>query len=168
MENIKQGKGNLMKSEKIILILIITLSIILSACFWRPLSRPFRKKERLSYQDATYINILFNMDEHESKSVEIYNKEGIKRLINYLNSLEIIKEESPEGTSEAGYFTIYIYGEQSDSISFYDKYLSITPAEKCDCFFTEYYIADSGYNPKDGSSKTLNFLDDLISEYAES
>ncbi|HHX57294.1 MAG TPA: hypothetical protein GX710_04685 [Clostridiales bacterium] len=157
-----------MKPEKIILILIITLSIILSTCFWRPLSRPFREKERLNYQDATYIEILFNIDEHENGWVKIDNKEGVKRLINYLNSLEIIEEESSDGTRESWCFIIYIYGEQSDSISFYDKYLSITPAEKCDCFFTEYYIADSGYNPKDGSSKTLHFLDNLISDYAES
>ncbi len=106
-------------------------------------------------------------------SIEIYDKEDIEKILNYLNSLELIEEIPsfeyfPDLNERFSYFSIDIikvgYEEDDtahDLLSFQTTYMSISRGG-FDCRSTIYYIKDSGYNPITKSSKTYEFLNELI------
>jgi len=106
--------------------------------------------------------------------IEIHDREDIEKIIKYLNSLKLIEdnliEYVPFDRNNVGFFEIFIFrdGFENDSdavdiIAFETNYLAFIPNGH-DWKETRYYIKNSGYNHKTKTSKTFNFLYDLINK----
>lgn len=116
---------------------------------------------QLQHENVDYVEILFSS---RNEIVELNNKIAIEKLVNYLNSLELINEENKD---ENDAFTVYLYGNMpSTVISFSENYLYFSDAECWDCIYTEYYIVDSKFSDVK-VSETYKFLNELIDEYGE-
>ena len=164
----------LKKYIKLAIIILCCLVIVLAlySCYEKTLLRIFKKKESLNYHNINSIEVI-PRNVRDVGVIQIENKEDIEKILNYLNSLELIKEKKPnykinsrDGLSQVGYFTIHFYGYNSDGITFTTEYLTIYHGGH-DWDYTSYYIVDSGYNPNNNSSKFSDFLDELISKYVE-
>ncbi len=157
------------KKKIFILIFIIVILLVLLFVFWQTISRIFKKTEHLNYKNVTYYSVSSN-----EYSFEVRDNAGIEKITNFLNSLSLIKEEKlheyeycdPIKKDEV--FYIWTHVNTDDAISFCREYVSVNiVTEKGSEIDTDYYVVNSGYNSKDGSSKMLNFLEELIAEYAK-
>jgi len=160
----------------IILICIVIFIILIIIANWKNILRSFKPVVSLNYQEdianIEYIEISdkgrFRVPADDNRFVfKIYDKEEIKKIIDYLNSLELIADKRSikynNDLNSIGYFTIFIQKRNLDHtlIEFMTNYLTFLP-NGYDWEYTEYYIKDSGYNPKTAKSKTFDFLYDLI------
>ncbi|MHC1693878.1 MAG: hypothetical protein AB9835_01085 [Eubacteriales bacterium] len=108
--------------------------------------------------------------------IKIEDRSDIKRIINYINSLELIEEFPrveyfPNSYKNA---TIRItvfktrydeYGENFDGFVFQNEYMSFTPSI-LDWESKVYYVENSKYDSNTKTSTTYNFLYDYISKTA--
>lgn len=134
---------------------------LLVLCYGDILFRVFKKKENLNYNDITHIDFI---PEHSMDVgvIHIENKDDIEQIINYLNSLDLIKQKikynikSTNELNEIGHFIIKLYGASSDGIVFTTEYLTIY-RNGDDWENISYYILNSGYNSEDKTSNFYNF-----------
>ena len=134
------------------------------------LSTRLNYHENVSHIKIDYEHMIEDME--GISEVEITNRADIEKIINYLNSLVLIEDNPAEYEDidlyEVGYFEIFINRDKNengpedyDIIAFQTNYLAFIPGGS-DCEEIRYYIKNSGYNPKTKSSKTFEFLYDLI------
>jgi len=120
-------------------------------------------------RDIEYIRITSNFDlGMNSRQFEITDKAIIDKLLNYINSLELIEglEPSHSHLYDKGSFMISIYKPDAElsnpvSIIFTTRYLSVSYSGY-DWEHTDYYIKDSGYNPINKSTKITKYLYELL------
>ena len=155
----------------IVLLCVMITFFVLFLHYGDALFRTFKTKENLNYSNINNIKVLHVND--DIGSIQVENKEDIEKILNYLNSLDLIKEKRPDYNinsmselSDIGYFSIYFSGSSFDAITFTTEYLTIHHNGH-DWDYTSYYIKDSGYNPEDKTSNFYNFLSELVSEYVE-
>ena len=156
--------------------IFITLAVVVIFLLinHRPFLRMFKKTKHLNYSDISYISVKLGID---ANNIDIYDTDDIEKIIDYLNSLELIEEMIPRKEKafydgddevydnklrETGWFIISISG---NLISFSTEYLTVLYEDG----FTQrsYYIVDSGYNPETQTSKFYDFLEELVSKYVE-
>ena len=102
-------------------------------------------KENISYVE--FLNV--NRPTEKEEIVKIDNKEDIKEIFDYLNSLELVECEHPSHYfGDNGYMHIYIYGEeeQLNVITISPRYLYLTK-KSYNWTNKVYYIKNAGYNP---------------------
>lgn len=153
------------KKRSIILsVIIILIVLIIILIFNKPILRIFKKSEHLqiAVQDVDYAEIITDKDVR----VKITDKERIKKLADYLNKVELIKEDSEYTEYEDNSITyLYLFGSlPSTAISIYENYLNFSDGVCWECTGIEYYIADSEYDKKSRKNKISVFLDELIYE----
>mgnify|MGYP006954326769 CR=1 FL=1 len=152
------------KKKKLLIFFVIWIVIILILLFQKPIIRVLKKSEylQLQYENVDNVEIIFS---NRNGIVKLNNKTAIEKLVNYLNSLELINEENKNNGNED--FVVYLYGNMpSTVISFSEDYLYFSDAECWDCIYTEYYIVGSKFSDVKISG-TYNFLNELINEYGE-
>ena len=153
----------------IIILLFIIIFFVLFLCYGDTLFRVFKKKENLNYDNITRIDFIPGHST-DVGVIHIKNKDDIEKIINCLNSLDLIKEKKPNynfksnnDLNEIGHFIIKLYGASYDSIVFTTEYLTIC-LNGYDWENVSYYILNSGYNPEDKTSNFYNFLRKYIEE----
>lgn len=156
---------------KIILCFTILIFIIILFFYRRDVLRIFKKSESLNYyKDVEYVEI-FDKGGYinGNRNIVIDDSEDIERLFEFLNSLELIKEELPRKYRyDDEYFDILIVlrnsvGNYDELFSFISNYVVVYNEER-KSEYIEYYIKDSGYNSKDKKSKVYNFLYDMVNK----
>ena len=141
--------------------------------YGRNIIRLIKGKESIDYnRDLLYI-VIKNIDYYSGsnrKEVRIDNKEDIEQIVNYINSLELIKEDAPnyyDGSieyvdiSKSGYFSIDLVRIDKnrngyDSLVFSTEYVTVC-YNSIEKNAPSYYIVDSGYNPENKTSKFSDF-----------
>ena len=142
---------------------IVLLVIVLTLFFHEPIIRMFKNNEhlKLQYEKIDYAEILFS---DRDGLIEINNGTVLKKLVSYLNGLELIEEPRNYVDEPKDAVTIYLYGCMSPTVvSFSENYLYFSDAECWDCNYTNYYIKSIEYD----ITNTIKFLDILIDEYTE-
>lgn len=166
-------------NRKIVIIILYftTLIFIILLLFYRKdFLRIFKESESLNYhKDISYIQVFDNckfINSGDSTEVIIDDSEDIKKLLKFLNSLELVKEEGPR---KYNYNDEYLYinivlknsiGNFDEAFFFIDNYLIVYNEER-KSEYIEYYIKDSNYNYKDKTSKVYNFLHDMVNKKQE-
>ena len=141
--------------------------------------RLFKQSESLNYsENLAYIEISdkgrLGLPITDGRyMLKIDDPNTIKKVIDYLNSLELIEESLSEyepipDLNEVGYFEIEIVkvGHEDDilafdSFTFMTDYVLFTP-NKADWKGTRYYIKNSCYDDKTKGSRAYAFLYDLL------
>lgn len=127
------------------------------------------------YEDINYIMITSSEGERfikGSRNVEIRDRKDIEKILNFFNSLELVKFDKGKGPRryiyDEGSFIITIFLKNSDFadiIFLMSDYLIFYNEEyNSDQHRMEYYIKNSGYNSKDKTSKAYYFLYDIINK----
>lgn len=141
---------------------------------YRSIFRVLKKEVNLNYSNVNSIGIKLGID----KSSIHVNDDDVQKIVDYLNSLELVEEKIPykekpiyddnqsieeyhNKLKDIGYFLIAI---REDMIVFSTEYVEVWVDDYKN---TSYYIKNSGYNPEDKTSNFHNFLSDLLSEYEE-
>ena len=173
-------------NKKLIIILLCIIFLVFIFIIFRENIIRLKLSTRLNYSenvayitiyDDRLIEVVGSNSEIEINSIgdiEIHNREVIEKIIKYLNSLELIEDNLTEyedvDIDEVEYFDVTIFRNDNekylngyDIIAFQTNYLSFIP-EGHDCYGTRYYIKNSGYDPKTKTSKTFEFLYDLINK----
>lgn len=150
---------------KKIFILLTLLIIVGFGIFYIPITRSFKKVQHFRFISADFIDVKY-MDKNY---IRINDVNEINKIIEYLNSLELIEEKIPKrkqaeykGDWEAyesdlkdiGYFSVSI----NDSLlSFSTYYVTVSPLGcECEALSTSYYIKGAVF---DKESKEINIMD---------
>lgn len=163
---------------KILILIVISITVIvISIIYEREISRNFKQKESFNYQSIE-IGCIEVIGRNKG-GIKIEKIEDIVKILNYLNSLELIKEKSPnyntqktEDSDKIGYFRVIFNPGRNfndvvcDAFTFKTDYITVHN-KGYDYDYTDYYIVDSGYNPKDQSSNFSVFLDEILIKYIE-
>ncbi|MDR2559586.1 MAG: hypothetical protein LBC86_08615 [Oscillospiraceae bacterium] len=129
----------------------------------------------LNYQreDATYVNFRsWGNSIADIDTIRIDDSEKIERLIEFLNSLELVESDVPwwnrnKDSEKVGCMIIYM-GESfkynpGDTIQFWTNYMSIS-YNGYDWETKSYYVRNIGYNRFTKTSIAYEFIRDLINE----
>ena len=128
------------------------------------------------YEDINYIMITSSEGERfikGSRNVEIRDPKDIEKILNFFNSLELVKFDKGKGPRpyiyDEGSFIITIFLKNgngfNDTIFLMSDYLIFCNEKyKSEQHRKEYYIKNSGYNSKDKTSKAYYFLYDIINK----
>lgn len=160
-----------MKKVFISLTLLIIFGI---SIFYRPITRKFKKIQHFSYNSANFIDIKY-MDKNY---IRINDVNEINKIIEYLNSLELIEEKIPkqkraeyEGNWEAyendlrdiGYFSVSI---NEDVLSFSTCYVTVSPLGcECDGLSTSYYIKGAVFDIENKKINIMDFFESVTDKY---
>lgn len=131
--------------------LFIMLMILIYIVFKIDILNIFKKGGSINYnENISYIEI-FNINIHTKDNVmiKIDDKEDIKEIFKYLNSLELVECEPPShyfDTNKYTYLAIYGKEEQLNVITISSRYLYITK-KAYNWTNKVYYIKNAGYNP---------------------
>ena len=177
-------------NKKLIIILLCIIFLVFIVIIFRENIIRLKLSTRLNYhENVAYITIYddrlievadgkLEIEINSRRGIEIHNREDIEKIINYLNSLELIEDNLTEyvdvDLDEVGYFSITIFRDgyvndyqnnldALEHIAFQTNYLEFIPGGH-DWKTTRYYIKNSGYDPKTKTSKTFEFLYDLINK----
>lgn len=161
--------------KKILSSLILLLSIIIvSIISYRPISREFKEIQHFNYNNVDNITIKFEGYD----KIKIKNPDDIYKIIEYLNSLELIEEELPKN-EQANYegdwekykndlknichFSISV---NEDVLYFSTKYV-VVMVDGCDdsSHQNSYFIKNSGYDKKKKTSNIYTFLKSITEKY---
>lgn len=178
---------NILNKKTIIFIssCILLISVFVIIAYGKSILRLFKQSTNLNYHaEIAYIELGKRFSE-DGNDIRIDAREDIEKILNYLNSLELIEENvtrfNPYDLIADGYFTIDIIrkgdenanlyvveGEKvisysQDLLSFRNDYMSFTP-NYMDWKSTRYYIVNSGYDDETKNSNVYQFLYNLINE----
>lgn len=176
----------------IVIVIVITDVKTIIIVQWKNFRMPYKQGISLNYhEDIAYIEISdkgrlglpevdisnegrleLGLPERNIRNIlKIDDAEKIKKIIDYINSLELIEDkvtipnfDYSTDLNSIGYFRIDIYkvnSEEPDAIVFMTNYLTFL-LNGYDWEYTDYYIKNSGYHSKTANSKTFEFLYGLI------
>lgn len=172
-------------NKKVIIIILgflILVFILLFFMYKTNFLMMLKKSESLNYHKDIYEEIdhvIITSFKGErftkgSKSIAIRDPKDIEKILNFLNSLELVKFDKGKGPRryiyDEGSFGIAIVlkndSDFADIVFFMSDYLIFFNEryESDQHRIVEYYIKNSGYNSKDKTSKAYYFLYDIINK----
>lgn len=146
--------------------LFVLLTVLIFIIFKIDILNMFKKGISINYnEDVAYLEVL-NVNNHTKHNgvIKIDNKNNIKEIFEYLNSLELVEcRTSSNYFFDNGYTHIYVYGleEQLNVITISSRYVYIT---KKDYNWDNkvYYIKNAGYNPITQSNNICKNLEKIM------
>ena len=169
-------------NKKIIAIIIcsiLAIIIFISLMYGKGFFMSFQESVSLDYQridingnEIIHIRIWGNSNlVGDAGEFILDDKDDIEYLLNFINALELVNKEMPKQRNfqNNGHFYLEIYGNNDyedrkeilDIFLFTTQYLSVIHRGH-DWDYTDYFIKDSGYNCITQSSRTYEFLYELI------
>ncbi len=162
------------KCLKVIICSLCLISLLIFAFNYRSLFRVFKKEYGFSYHNVDCISVKYT----DTNLIKISDDNDIKSILDYLNSMEMIKEKIPNKEkalyhenweeyenklSEIGYFSILI---SDNTMVFTTEYVTVT-TDGCDDeqHRTSYYIKNSGYDTENKTSNLYDFLKEITNKY---
>gem|GEM_PF-5925147 len=159
------------KIAAFILCCIITILFLVVMIYGKNIFRLFKQSVYLNYHEEIAYIELGKRFSKDGNYVRIENREDIEKILNFLNSLELIEENVIRyNPPDLSYFTISIIrsnpevvGRPPDLLSFQTDYISFSQDGR-DWESKRYYIKNSGYDNQTKKSKVYEFLYDMLSE----
>ena len=171
-------------NKKVIIIILgflILVFILLFFMYKTNFLMMLKKSESLNYHKDIYEEIdhvIITSFKGErftkgSKSIAIRDPKDIEKILNFLNSLELVKFDKGKGPRryiyDEGSFGIAIVlkndSDFADVVFFMSDYLIFYNEKyRSEQHRMKYYIKNSGYNSKDKTSKAYYFLYDIINK----
>lgn len=146
---------------------IILLSLFLligwiEAWYRYPL-RLFKTKESLHFSSVDCVEILFPEQDDPNYFI-ITNEEMTDEILNYLNSLTLIREDLTEDEKIYNTYSMYIHlGD--DTLSFGKKYLFCGKTDADDCVGINYYFYDSSMPFFKHGKSVYEFFQNFLKKY---
>ncbi len=151
---------------------VITVILVIIAVNYRSLVRSIKEKEHFAYRNIDYIGVKLDMGSYVT---DVYDAAVIAEILQYLNSMTLIKEKIPKKDradysddrekyknklENIGYFIVSV---SDDLLCFSTEYVSVTSDGQN---YTSYYIVDSGFDSEANTSRFHDFLYALLKENA--